>query len=485
MTGGHDVRFCVIGAGFAGVLSAIKLGEAGFDDVVVYEKADRLGGTWRENTYPGVACDVPSQLYSYSFALNPEWSHVFSSGSEILDYLKAVADDHGLDSRIRYSTEVTRLEFTDGRWQIETTAGSDVADVVIAATGVLHHPAYPDIEGIDSFAGRAFHSARWDHSVELSGARVGVIGTGSSAVQMVSAMVDMVDQLYMFQRTPQWIMPANNDLVADEQKDRYRADVSAMQAERDQVYSAFTGFFGNAIIDAESPAAQMIHDTCVGNLENSVSDPELRELLRPDYRAACKRLVLSPNFYTQISKPHAHLIANSITRIEPEGVRTADGALHELDVLVFATGFRVDRFLRPIEVIGRDGIDLNERWATHPVAYLSISVPDFPNLFMLNGPNGPVGNFPLIEVAELQFGYIMQLIERIASGECREISATADDTRRREADRVEATKKTIWVTGCKSWYLDSEGVPAAWPWTFDQFRQEMEQPAFSEFELRP
>jgi cation diffusion facilitator CzcD-associated flavoprotein CzcO len=380
---------------------------------------------------------------------------------------------------------VTRLEFTDGRWQIETTKGADAADVVIAATGVLHHPAYPDIDGIDSFAGRAFHSARWDHSVEITGARVGVIGTGSSAVQMVSTMVDMVDQLYMFQRTPQWIMPANNELVTEELKDRYRADVSAMQAERDQVYSAFTGFFGNGIIDAESPAAKMIHDTCVGNLENSVKDPELRELLRPDYRAACKRLVLSPNFYAQISKPNAHLIAESITRIEPEGVRTADGELHELDVLVFATGFRVDRFLRPIDVIGRDGIDLNERWATHPVAYLSVSVPDFPNLFMLNGPNGPVGNFPLIEVAELQFGYIMQLIERLASGEYSQISPTAEDTARREADRVEATKKTIWATGCRSWYLDSDGVPAAWPWTFDHFREEMERPVLSEFELRP
>ncbi len=478
------MRFAVIGAGFAGVLSAVKLLEAGFEDVVVYEKADRLGGTWRENTYPGVACDVPSQLYSYSFALNPEWSHVFSSGAEILDYLQAVADRHGLERCIRYGTEVTQLEFTDGRWQIETNQGSDVADVVIAATGVLHHPALPEFEGLDSFAGSTFHSARWDHSVELSGARVGVVGTGSSAVQMVSALVDQVDQLYLFQRTAQWIMPANNDAVDDEQKARYRDDVSAMQAERDQVYAAFTGFFGNAIIDAESPAAQMIHDTCVANLEHSVEDPELRELLRPDYRAACKRLVLSPNFYRQISKPNAHLVVESIERIEPEGVRTADGVLHELDVLVLATGFRVDRFLRPIRVIGRDGVDLNERWAAHPVAYLSVSVPDFPNLFMLNGPNGPVGNFPLIEVAELQFAYVMQLIDRIAAGEYTEVSATTAATEQRERARVEATKKTIWVTGCRSWYLDSDGVPAAWPWTFDHFREVMETPELADFDLR-
>jgi cation diffusion facilitator CzcD-associated flavoprotein CzcO len=194
---------------------------------------------------------------------------------------------------------------------------------------------------------------------------------------------------------------------------------------------------------------------------------------------------MSPNFYKQISKANANLVTEPIEGIEPKGVRTADGSLLELDVLVFATGFRVDRFLRPIQVIGRDGIDLDERWAKHPVAYLSVSVPDFPNLFMLNGPNGPVGNFPLIEVAELQFGYIMQLIERIASGHCREVSPAIEATERRERDRVEATKKTIWVTGCRSWYLDPEGVPAAWPWPFAQFRQEMESPDLSEFDLRP
>jgi cation diffusion facilitator CzcD-associated flavoprotein CzcO len=480
----RQLRFVVIGAGFAGVLSAIKLKEAGYEDVVVYEKAGRLGGTWRENTYPGVACDVPSQLYSYSFALNPEWTHNFSPGSEILDYLTAVAGQHGLDDTIRYDTEVTRLEFGDGRWRVETTQGNDVADVVIAATGVLHHPAYPDIEGRDSFDGPAFHSARWDHSMELDGARVGVIGTGSSAVQMTAALVDTVAELHLFQRTAQWIMPANNDPVREEDKARYRGDISAMQEVRQQVYDTFTGHFGRAIIDAESPEAAMIHDMCVANLERSVKDPELRERLRPDYRAACKRLVLSPNFYQQISKANAHLVTEAIAAIEPEGVRTADGQVHELDILVFATGFRVDRFLRPIKVIGRDGADLDALWASHPTAYLSISIPEFPNLFMLNGPNGPVGNFPLIEVAELQFAYIMQLVDRLARGECAQISATAEATEQRERDRVEATKKTIWVTGCRSWYLDPDGVPAAWPWTFTHFAEVMAEPELSEYELR-
>jgi cation diffusion facilitator CzcD-associated flavoprotein CzcO len=484
MTTPRSLRTVVIGAGFAGVLAAIRLAEAGFDDVLVYEKAERLGGTWRENTYPGVACDVPSQLYSYSFALNPEWTHVYSSGAEILRYLQEVADAHALERYIRYGTEVTRLEFIDGRWHIETSKGGDVADVVIAATGVLHHPAYPDIEGRGDFAGPAFHSARWDHDVEVLGARVGVIGTGSSAVQMTTALVDTASEFHLFQRTPQWIMPAPNDLVPEEDKVRYRSDPPAMQVVRDSVYAAFTGHFGNAIIDADSPEAAGIHQMCVANLERSVKDPDLRERLRPNYRAACKRLVLSPSFYQEISKPNAHLVTEPITQIEAAGVRTADGVLHELDVLVYATGFQVDRFLRPIKVIGRDGVDLDERWSTHPVAYLSVSVPDFPNLFMLNGPNGPVGNFPLIEVAEVQFGYVLQLLERLATGECTEVSATAEATARRETARVEATKSTIWVTGCRSWYLDPSGVPAAWPWTFTHFREVMERPDLTEYELR-
>jgi len=482
--GRRPLRFVVIGAGFAGVLSAIKLAEAGYDDIVVYEKAERLGGTWRENTYPGVACDVPSQLYSYSFALNPEWTRVFSSGSEILAYLQDVAERFGAEERIRYGVEVTGLRWTEGRWEVETSAGTDAADVVIAATGVLHHPAMPDIAGLETFAGAAFHSARWDHSVSLEGARVGVVGTGSSAVQMVCALVDQVASLTMFQRTPQWIMPAPNPAVSEDQKARYRSDVSTMQAERDQVYAQYTGFVGSGIIDAESPAAGWIHKLCVENLENSVADPDLRERLRPEYRAACKRLVLSPNFYEQISKPNARLVAEPIEHVEARGVRTTDGELHELDVLVLATGFKVDRFLRPIGVTGRDGVDLDDVWASHPVAYLSVSVPDFPNLFMLNGPNGPVGNFPLIEVAEVQFAYVAQLIDLIARGEGAEISPRRDVTDELEAKRVEATKKTIWATGCRSWYLDPAGVPAAWPWSFDHFREVMSAPNLADFDVR-
>ena len=289
---------------------------------------------------------------------------------------------------------------------------------MIAATGVLHHPRYPDIDGLDRFQGALFHSARWDHSVPLEGKRIGVVGTGSTAVQITGALVDVAADYRLFQRTAPWIMPAPNAPIPDDERDLYRADPVAMRAKRAELASVFEGSFANAVIDAESKQARMIADMCRANLEDSVTDPELREALRPTYRAACKRLILSPNFYDAIQRPNAHLVTSGIDHVEETGVRTVDGELHELDVLVLATGFQVDRFVRPIEIVGRDGVALSDVWAQRPSAYLSISIPDFPNLFLLNGPNGPVGNLSLITVAELQVDYVMQLIA-LATGEPR------------------------------------------------------------------
>jgi cation diffusion facilitator CzcD-associated flavoprotein CzcO len=480
----RPLRIAIIGAGMAGILSAIKLLEAGFDDFTIYEKGDRFGGTWRENTYPGLSCDVPSHLYSYSFAPNPEWSHRFSPGAEIQQYFANVAHAHALERRTRFGEEIARVDFVDARWHLETTSGTrDEVDIVIAATGVLHHPRYPDIPGLDTFAGAQFHSARWDHSVPIDGRRFGVVGSGSTAVQIVSAVVDRVAHLSMFQRTAQWIMPQENPAYTEEQKAAYRTD-SMQLVEMHAHLSEMFGMFAMAVVDANSAQIKLIEEMCLANLESNVRDPALRERLRPDYRAGCKRLVVSPNFYDAIQRPNAQLVSEGIEGVEPGGVRTKDGVLHELDMLVLATGFHTNAFTRPMAVTGRDGRSLADEWAERPNAYLSISVPDFPNFFMINGPNGPVGNFSLIEVAELQFDYIMQLIDRIASGECREISATRAAMDAFEAKRVEATKHTIWATGCNSWYLDDRGIPASWPFNFDRFRKEMAAPRPDAFELR-
>jgi len=481
--GARRLRTIVIGAGMGGVAAAIKLGQAGYEDIAIYEKGDRIGGTWRENTYPGVACDVPSHLYSYSFAPNPDWSHVFSPGPEIRDYLELVARQHGVDRLICFDTEVARLEYLGGRWHLTTTDGRrDVADIVIAATGVLHHPAYPDIPGLGDFAGPSFHTARWDHAVSLDGARVGIVGTGSSSVQVIGTIVDRVGELTVFQRTAQWILPVPNRPIPDEDRERYRREPEAMRAVRNELWHMFNDNFANAVVDADSPQMKLLDEMCRANLENSVSDPELRERLRPNYRAACKRLIISPNFYQAMQHPHTRLVTERIERVEPAGIRTVDGTLHELDVLVLATGFRVDRFLRPISVVGRGGVSLDALWAQRPSAYLSITIPEFPNLFLINGPNGPVGNFSLIDVAEQQLDYILQLIEVVDTKHA-QVSATRDALERFEAERVEAAKRTVWVTGCKSWYLDDRGIPSVWPWSMDRFYEVLATPDLADFEI--
>jgi cation diffusion facilitator CzcD-associated flavoprotein CzcO len=467
----------------AGILSAIQLTEAGVTDFTVYEKADRVGGTWRENTYPGLSCDVPSHLYSYSFALTPEWSHLFSPGAEIEAYFEQVAADYGVGQRVRFGDAVTRCTFSDGRWHLTTASGHhDDVDVVIAATGVLHHPKYPEINGLETFRGAMFHSARWDHTVPLEGARVGIIGTGSTAVQIVSAVIDRVSKLSLFQRTAQWIMPAENPNYTYADRAVFRENPQLLTELHQELADRFD-LFANAVVDSESAAIKMIERVCLANLQDNVHDPELRERLRPDYRAACKRLIISPDFYEAIQRPNADLVTDAIEWVEPGGVRTKDGRLHELDVLVLATGFKADAFMRPIEIVGRNGTTLDQSWHPRPEAYLSISIPDFPNFFMLNGPNGPVGNFSLIEVAELQFRYILQLIGRLRAGECREICATHNALAEFERTREQAARRTVWVTGCRSWYLDDRGIPAVWPWSFVRFREEMKAPDPAAYEF--
>ena len=480
----RDLRVIVIGAGMAGILSVIRLREIGLPDVTVYEKADRLGGTWRENRYPGVACDVPSHLYSYSFAPNPEWTHRFSPGPEIQEYLEAVAAEHDVERDVRYGEEVAELRWDGGRWQLRTASGlTDEADVVIAATGVLHHPNYPDIDGLDDFAGVTMHTARWDEGLALAGRRVGIIGTGSSAIQTVPTIVGDVAHLCLFQRTAQWVMPSDNPAYTDEEKAAFREDPGLLHDLHEEISELFSNGFSNAVVDADSEGMRLIEAACLANLEDSVVDPELRERLRPDYRAGCKRLVVSPTFYEGIQHPNAELVTEDIERIEPDGVRTTDGRLHELDVLVLATGFRVDRFLRPIEVVGADGMTLDEAWAQRPSAYLSISTPGFPNLFMLNGPNGPVGNFSLIEVAEVQFDYIAQLLDLLRDGRTGSLCVTGAATEAFEEERTIQAGNTVWATGCTSWYLDDRGVPMAWPWNFQEYRDRLARPELGAYDL--
>lgn len=481
-----NFRVIVIGAGMAGILAGIKLKEAGYSNVVIYEKADRVGGTWRENTYPGLTCDVPSHHYTYTFARNPDWSRHLSSGSEIQAYFKRTAEKYQIEQHIRFNTEVLQATFDSGHWHVQISGGSsDQANVVIAATGVLHHPAYPNIEGIETFEGNLFHTARWDHGVSLEGKRVGVIGMGSTGVQIISELSARGIDVSHFVRNPQWIMPVENGAFSEEEKLAFRRDPQALSDAMDfEGYTAAVERYTEALISADSEGGRVMAQACLDNLENNVTEQWLKEQLRPDHQALCKRLIFSPDYYSAIQRDNAHLVRSGIVRVEAGGIRTEDDVLHDVDIIALATGFRSDQFMRPMKVSGRDGADLETLWSSRPVAYLAISMPNFPNFFMLNGPNGPVGNFSLIDIAEHQWGYIEQLLHQLSSGQYDEISPSEDAMRRFDADRVAAAKNTVWYTGgCNSWYLDASGVPASWPWNYSRFVDEMREPQWADFDL--
>ncbi|TCD21355.1 NAD(P)/FAD-dependent oxidoreductase [Pseudomonas sp. IC_126] len=484
MNSDRNLRVVVIGAGMAGILAAIKLREAGYRDLTVYEKGDDVGGTWRENTYPGLTCDTPSHNYTYSFAPNPEWTRQLPPGAEIQAYFRQVVADYRIREAIRFNEEIVHCEYRDGQWYLQTRTGQhDQADVLIAATGVLHHPSYPSLPGLETFEGACFHSARWDHSVPLDGKRIGIIGNGSTGTQLVAALVKRA-QVKHFQRTAQWVMPVTNDLFTEAQRAEFLSDPQLLHdLKNDPTYMAKVRHFTTAVADAASPEAAQIEAVCATHLEQSIVDPVLREKLRPTYRAACKRLIFSPDYYQAIQQPNADLVNDGIELIEPTGVRTRDGKLHELDVLALATGFNAHLFMRPTQVIGRGGVSLDEVWAKRPSAYLSIAIPEFPNLFMLNGPTGPVGNFSLIEIAEMEWAYISQLLDLLKSGRCREISVRHEAMHAYEQRRLEKAKTTVFGSGCTSWYLDAEGVPSTWPWDYAAFEQAMACPNLEDYEL--
>ncbi len=488
-TGRHNItnkalRFVVIGSGMAGILAGMRLREAGYDKVTILEKTSAVGGTWRENRYPGLYCDVPAHAYTYSFAPNPNWSSYLAPGPEIRRYFEDVARRYGLYDIIRFGEEIAHCSFDNARWTVVSKTGAKYeADVVVAATGVLHHPRMPDIAGLGTFAGPCFHSARWPDGIQLDGKRVGIIGNGSTGVQLVSALAGHAHRVTHFQRSPQWIMPVENRPYTDEERRAFRADPALVEAIRfDKTYLGNVQRFTEAISDPASPQMAMIEAICQEHLEKSIADPTLRERLRPTYRAACKRLVFSPDYFKMVQRPDVEVVTMRIRQIEPQGVRTIDGVAYPLDVLILATGFHADRFMRPIGIYGRGGVRLEDVWAKRPHAYLAISMPEFPNLFMLNGPGGPVGNFSLIDIAERQWGYISQLLALIDRGECRAICPSHETLAAYEKRRIIAARRTIFGSGCSSWYLDAEGVPNTWPWSYDAFAEQMAKPDLTAFE---
>ncbi|MCA9504279.1 MAG: NAD(P)/FAD-dependent oxidoreductase [Myxococcota bacterium] len=481
---GRQPRIAIIGAGMSGIAAVVKLRRAGYTDLTVFEKADRVGGTWRENHYPGLSCDVPSYWYSFTFAKNPDWSHRFAYGPEIQAYMERTARDFGVLDVTHFDTPVTELRYEAPTWRLTTGRGDEhVFDVVISATGVLHHPAFPDIPGLDSFEGEAFHSARWNDDLDLAGKRVGIIGTGSTAAQIVGEIGPEVGRMSVFQRTPQWMAPLPQKAYSKAWKRFLRLFPFVQTLLYHFYYWYMTSRVGGAVLGDEKAHARLA-EACRRNLAENVHDPELRARLTPDYKAACKRIVVASDFYPAICADNAELVTDAIERIEPGGVRTKDGRLHELDVLVLATGFDPTRFILPTKVTGENGVDLEKRWDDAPRAHRSMSVPGFPNLWMIEGPTGPVGNLSLITISEYQLGYVIQCLDKMKRDGLEAIAAREEAFDAYNAYLREGLKKTIWVTGgCHSWYIDKTGMPNLYPYAPQQFRKEMQRPDFSEYRL--
>jgi len=474
-------RVAIVGAGMSGLCMAAKLRAAGLEDFTIHEKADEVGGTWRENTYPGLTCDVPARFYSYSFAPNPDWTSSFAPGPEIQEYFVDTSERLALRQQVRFGSDIKRARWEDGRWHLESAdGGTDVADVLVTATGVLHHPKYPQIDGLDSFAGTVFHSARWDHEVELAGRRVGIVGTGSTGAQIVSELAGTPADLTLFQRTAQWIVPVPNV--------PYPALVRAAMRHVPPLNRAAYRVYQQALESLLSPATlregwqrSLVAAVCRLNLRYGVKDDELRERLRPNYEPLCKRLIMSSQFYPAMNRDDVALVTDAIDHVEPAGVVTADGTLHELDVIVLATGFDAHAYVAPMEITGSDQITIDEAWAGRPRAYRTIAVPGFPNLFMLMGPHSPVGNHSLIAVAETQAAYVVEWIERMRRDGMTSVSPKPEATVAFNETMRDAMPGTVWTTGCDSWYLDVDGVPALWPWSPRRHRDMLREPELADF----
>jgi cation diffusion facilitator CzcD-associated flavoprotein CzcO len=480
--GRRELEVCVIGAGMSGLLMGIRLKQAGVERFRIHEKASSLGGTWRENTYPGLTCDVPSFFYSYSFEPNLDWSRRFSPGPEILAYFQGVAEKYGLLPHIRFDSKITDARWERGRWSIATGHGErTAADVLITATGALHQWRHPDIDGLEKFEGAMFHSAAWDQDVPLEGKRIGVVGNGSSGVQMMAPLSEVASHLTLFQRTAQWIAPVGNHVYTEAEKRRVHRFPFLARLTRFYYQQMFEAFSAAVVVPGRRRRA--IARSCRQHLA-SVKDPELRRKLTPDYEPMCKRLILSRDFYPTLMKEHVEVVTEGIDHVEARGVVTKDGRLHELDVLVLATGF--DTHAWGVEnVEGESGRSLKEAWAEGTRAYRSVAVPGFPNFFMLIGPNSPIGNISLIDVAEVQAAYILRCLRLLRTGRVEALAPKPEATRAFHARLLEAMKDTVWVTGCSSWYLDADGVPNTWPWTARRFHREMRRPKLADFELRP
>ncbi|MCW6006510.1 NAD(P)/FAD-dependent oxidoreductase [Micromonospora sp. CPCC 205371] len=461
------VRIAILGAGFGGIGAAIRLRQQGHDDFVILDRGDDVGGTWRDNTYPGCACDVPSHMYSFSFLPNPKWSRSFSPQPEIWEYLRRCVAEHGLERHLRLRHEMRSASW-DGHWVLETSGGTYRCDVLILATGPLTEPALPKLPGLETFTGEVFHSARWNHEYDLRGRRVAVVGTGASAIQFVPEIAPEVERMHIFQRTPPWVLSRVDRPISRLEQRVFRTVPPAQRLARAAIYWARelqgTGFLYPVVMRFGQGMARR-------HLRKSIADPALRAKLTPAYTMGCKRVLLSNTYYPTLTRDNVELVTDPITEVRPDAVVTADGTARPVDTIIFGTGFHVTDAPVAQLVRGRDGRTLAETWGGSMRAYLGTTVTGFPNLFILLGPNTGLGHNSVVFMIEAQLNHILKALRHLDRQGIPAIEPTPQAQQAFVSTVDRKMTGTVWLRGgCRSWYLDTTGRNSTiWPgysWTF-------------------
>jgi cation diffusion facilitator CzcD-associated flavoprotein CzcO len=447
-------KVAIIGAGFGGIGVALKLYAAGHRDIVVYERAPEVGGTWHYNTYPGAACDAPSHVYSYSFAQNVDWSRRFATGAEIHAYLRQCVTDSGISEAINTRAEAVSATWTGDAWSIQLADGrTENADVLVPAVGQLNVPSTPDIPGLNTFGGQAFHTARWRHDVSLAGKRVAVVGTGASAIQVIPSIAEEVGHLTVFQRSAPYVLKKPDAPYSADLHRRYRTMPLLRSAARLAMWSYLelvtVGF------DKLPSALGILKRYHESILRSEVADPNLRDALRPDFQIGCKRILMSDDYYPALTRPDVTLVTDQIEEVTDCGVRTQAGH-HDVDVIVFATGYETTPFMPGLTIRGTEGVELCDVWGDREGAYLGLSVPGFPNMFMVYGPNTNLGSGSIVYMLEAQADHIVNAVGVLSRSGHRALEVTDRAYRTFLQDVDNAQKRTVW-SGCRTWYHDRSG----------------------------
>lgn len=485
----NNPRIAILGAGVSGICMAIKLKEAGFSNLVIYEKADRVGGTWRENTYPGVSCDVPSHLYSFSFAQKSDWPKLYSGGADIQAYLEDVSEKSDIIRLCQFHTEITGATYQNDEWIVSLTDASghnkeEKFDYIISGLGGLHSPAYPNVPGIEDFKGASFHTAKWDHNVDLTGKNVAIIGNAASAVQAVPEIDDKVASLTIFQRTPNWMMDRDNKEYSGRALKLMRLLPIIPLLKRLRIF-LWAEFVLHPAFRENSFMQKLARMRAEAFLRQEVKDPELLSKLIPDYSVGCKRVLFVDSYLQSLQKDHVQLVNRAVKAVTKNGIIDADDKSRNFDVIIYATGFNPFNILSSMEVKGPSGTTLSECWQENIRSHKTVAVSGFPNFFMLLGPNSALGHNSVILMIEAQVNYIVKCLKKMRKNGWTSLDPKPASQEKFNSFIQGQLKGTVWQGSCSSWYKDSDGQNfTIWPMSATRYMLNMRKPDFSEYDVK-